>query len=108
MTRRAKTAGFGVFLAGIALWAVPGYTAEVTSGRDVVVSGEDLPGQLAQPVAEMERQLSELGCSRFSRAYWSGDTPARLRIEVRCVGWTRDLLPGGRALPSQAAEQASR
>lgn len=108
MSRRIKTAGLGFLLTGIALWGVPAHAAEVTVGRDVVVSGEDLPGQLAQPVAEMERQLSELGCSRFSRAYWSGDTPARLRIEVRCVGWTRDLLPGGQALPSQAVEQASR
>jgi len=89
----------GLLLTGIALWGLPGYTAEVAVGRDVVVSSEDLPGQLAQPVAEMEQQLSRLGCNRFSRAYWSVDASARLRVEVRCVGWTRDLLPGQSTTP---------
>lgn len=94
--------GAGMLLAFLALWAVQGVGGEVAIWREIAVHGQDLAGQLAQPVAEMKHQLTSLGCNQFSIAYWSVDLPTRLRVEVRCRGWMRDVRldlmgPGGSA-----------
>lgn len=83
--------GAGMLLASHALWAVRGAAGEVAIWREVIVHGQDLAGQLAQPVTEMKQQLMNQGCSQFSVAYWSVDTATRLRVEVRCRDRMMDL-----------------
>ncbi len=69
----------------LALWCAPALGAELAVLRDVEVFGDDVAGQLARPVAEMEEELIRRGCHTFSRAYWSDTTPLRtLHVEVRC------------------------
>lgn len=88
--------GAGMLLVFLALWAVQGFGGEVVIWREIAVHGGDLAGQLAQPVAEMKQQLTSLGCNQFSLAYWSEDMPTRLRLEVRCRNWMRDVPPDSR------------
>lgn len=83
--------GVGTLLAFLSLWAGQGVGGETAIWREVAVHGQDLAGQLAQPVAEMKQQLKSLGCNQFSLAYWTVDIPTRLRVEVRCRDWLRDV-----------------
>lgn len=82
----ARRLGWAAAVLGLlALWTVPALGAEMVASREVEVTGEDVAGLLARPVAEMERELADRGCTRFARAYWSGAAPLRtLRLEVRC------------------------
>lgn len=83
--------GAGGLVAFLALWAIQGFGGEVAISREIAVQGDDLPSRLAEPVAEMKRELASRGCSQFSLTYWSVGTPARLRVEVRCRDWMRDV-----------------
>jgi len=65
--------------------------AEVVLSREVTVHGENLVGQLTQPIAEMKQELATKGCSEFSLAYWSVNGPTRLHVEVRCAEWVREV-----------------
>ncbi len=85
--------GAGVLLAFLALWTGRGAADEVAIRREVAVQGGDLVGQLARPIAEMKQELTNLGCSEFSVAYWSVDTLTRFRVEVRCRSWTGGVPP---------------
>ena len=77
--------GVAGVLSALALWSAPTAGAEITVSRDVQIFGDDVLGQLARPVADMEAELAQRGCRAFSRAYWSDATPFRtLHIEVRC------------------------
>jgi len=68
-----------------ALLTAPALGAELAVSRDVEIYGDDVTGQLASPVADMEAELAQRGCRAFSRAYWSDTTPFRtLHVEVRC------------------------
>jgi len=88
--------GAGTLLAFLSLWAGQGVGGETAICREVAVHGQDLAGQLAQPVTEMKQQLTGLGCDQFSLAYWSVDIPTRLRVEVRCRGWMGDVSQDSR------------
>ncbi len=69
----------------LALWSAPTLGAEITVSRDVEIFGDDVVGQVARPVADMEAELAQQGCRVFSRAYWSDTIPFRtLHVEVRC------------------------
>jgi hypothetical protein len=69
----------------LVLWSAPALGAEITVSRDLEIFGDDVVGQLARPVADMEAELAQQGCRAFSRAYWSDTTPFRtLHVEVRC------------------------
>ena len=79
---RSRVAGV---LSALALWSAPTLGAEITVSRDLEIFGDDVVGQLARPVADMEAELAQQGCRAFSRAYWSDTTPFRtLHVEVRC------------------------
>jgi hypothetical protein len=95
-----------MLFAFLALWAMPGFGGEAMISREVTVHSQDLAGQLAQPVAEMKRELTSLGCDQFSLAYWSADIPTRFHVEVRCRGWVRDV-PAGSREPMGRANQES-
>ncbi len=72
-------------LSALALWCAPALGDEMTVSREVEIRGDDVVGQLARPVAEMEEELIRRGCHALSRAYWSDTTPLRtLHVEVRC------------------------
>ncbi|MFQ5829875.1 MAG: hypothetical protein ACE5JD_12065 [Candidatus Methylomirabilia bacterium] len=96
----ARTIGFrvspfwlgaaGVLLL-IALSAGQASGAEVALSREIAVHGQNLSGLIAQPVSEMKRELGKKGCIQFSLAYWSVNTPTRLRVEVRCAGWIWEM-----------------
>jgi len=74
----------GVLLAQ-ALLSAPALGAELAVSRDVEIYGDDVTGQLAPPVADMEAELARRGCRAMSRAYWTDTTPLRtLHVEVRC------------------------
>ena len=94
--------GAGTLLTFLALWPGQGVGGEMAIWREVAVHGQDLAGQLAQPVAEMKQQLKSLGCTQFSLAYWSEDMPTRLRVEVRCRNWIRDVPADSRGLMERA------
>ncbi len=77
--------GVALVLSMLALCCVPALGAELTVSRDVEVAGDDVAGQIARPVADMEQELARQGCRAFSRAYWSDTIPLRtLHVEVRC------------------------
>ncbi|OLC17178.1 MAG: hypothetical protein AUH77_05290 [Candidatus Rokubacteria bacterium 13_1_40CM_4_69_39] len=68
-----------------ALLTAPALGAELAVSRDVEIYGDDVTGQLAPPVADMEAELARRGCRAMSRAYWTDTTPLRtLHVEVRC------------------------
>jgi hypothetical protein len=68
-----------------ALLTTPALGAELAVSRDVEIYGDDVIGQLAPPVADMEAELARRGCRVMSRAYWTDTTPLRtLHVEVRC------------------------
>lgn len=69
------------------LWAAPAFGAEMAISREVAVHGQDLKGQLGQPLAAMKQELASQGCGQIAVAIWTMDVPTRLRVEVRCVGW---------------------
>lgn len=71
----------------LTLWAAPGFGAEVTIFRGVTVHGQNLRGQLVQPVAAMKQELTSQGCNRVAVAFWTTAVPTRIRVEVRCVSW---------------------
>ena len=98
--------GVGILLAFLSLWAGQGVGGETAIWREVAVHGQDLAGQLAQPVAEMKQELTSLGCNQFSLAYWTVDMPTRLHVEVRCLGWMRDV-PADAREPMGRANQES-
>ncbi|MFQ5830138.1 MAG: hypothetical protein ACE5JD_13430 [Candidatus Methylomirabilia bacterium] len=77
----------GCLVISLALFAAPAGGAEVTISREVTVHGENLGGQLAQPLAKMKEQLMSQGCKEFSVAFWTVGIPSRVRVEVRCLGW---------------------
>jgi len=78
-------------LVALALWWAPALGAEMAVSREVDVAGDDLAGQLQQPVADMEDELAQRGCVAFSRAYWSDSTPLRtIHVEVRCKEGNED------------------
>src|SRR3989442_1355819 len=67
------------------LFAATALVAELAVSRDVEIYGDDVTGQLAPPVADMEAELARRGCRAMSRAYWTDTTPLRtLHVEVRC------------------------
>ena len=69
----------------LTFWAAPALGADTVVSREIEISGDDVTGLLAQPVAEMEEELARQGCRQFSRSYWSDTTPLRaIRVEVRC------------------------
>lgn len=98
--------GAGTLLAFLSLWAGQGVGGETAIWREVGVHGGDLADQLARPVAEMKQQLTSLGCDQFSLAYWSEATPTRLRVELSCRGWMRDV-PADAREPMGRANQES-
>ncbi|MBI4560915.1 MAG: hypothetical protein HY724_02635 [Candidatus Rokubacteria bacterium] len=104
LTRLA--AGSLALLALLALWAGQGVGDEVAIWREVAVHGQDLAGQLAQPVAEMKQELTSLGCNQFSLAYWWGDLPTQLRVEMRCRGWMSDVPPDSRERMGRASHDS--
>ena len=72
-------------LLALGLFKAPALGAEMAVSRDVEIYGNDVAGQVALPVADMEAELARRGCRAFARAYWSDTTPLRtLHIEVRC------------------------
>ena len=72
-------------LAVLTLGTAPALGADMVVSREVEISGDDVAGLLAGPVADMEWELAGQGCHAFARAYWSETTPLRaLRVEVRC------------------------
>ena len=74
----------GILMTQVLLTA-PALGAELAVSQDVAVYGDDVAGQLALPVADMEAELGRRGCHAFSRAYWSDTTPLRtLHVEIRC------------------------
>ncbi len=78
--------GVARVLFALALWFTPVFGAELRLSQDVAIHGEDVVGQLARPVTEMEEALAQRGCHAFTRAYWSDITPLRtLHVEVRCT-----------------------
>jgi hypothetical protein len=91
LRRWSRSALAGMLLAFLALWAIPGSGEEPVISRELILHGQDLADQLTQPVAEMKQELTSLGCSQFSLAYWSVDMPTRFRVEVRCRDWIRDV-----------------
>ena len=99
--------GAGMLLAFLALWPGQGVGGEAVIWREVAVHGQDLAGQLSQPVAEMKQQLMNLGCDQFSLAYWSEDMPTLLRVEVRCRNWMRDVPPDSRGLMGRASPEST-
>src|SRR3989441_7387292 len=64
----------GVLLAQ-ALLTAPALGAELAVSRDVEIYGDDVAGQLAPPVADMEAELARRGCPAMSRAHWTHTTP---------------------------------
>ena len=99
--------GAGVLLAALTLWPNQGAGGETVIWREVAVHGQDLADQLAQPVAEMQQQLTSLGCAQFSLAYWSVDIPTQLHVEVRCRGWRGDVPPDSRRPMGRASHEAT-
>ena len=83
--------GAALLVASLALWPIGGFGGEAAISRELILHGQNLVGQLAEPVAEMKRQLTSLGCNEFSLTYWSDEMPTRLHVEVRCRSWTRDV-----------------
>lgn len=83
--------GAALLVASLALWPIGGFGGEAVISRELILHGQDLVDQLAEPVAEMKRQLTSLGCNEFSLTYWSEEMPTRLHVEVRCRSWMRDL-----------------
>ena len=72
-------------LVPLTLWTAPALGADMVVSREIEISGDDVTGLLARPVAEMEEELARQGCHQFSRSYWSDTTPLRaIRVEVRC------------------------
>lgn len=87
--------GAAMLLGSLALSPAHAVGGEGAVWREIAVHGEDVLGQVARPVAELKEELMTQGCTEFSLAYWSGELPARLRVEVRCRDWMKDMADAG-------------
>src|SRR5207245_3276693 len=57
-----------------ALLTAPALGAELAVSRDVEIYGDDVTGQLAPPVGDMEAELARRGWRGMSRGYWADTT----------------------------------
>src|SRR5256885_8313938 len=60
-----------------ALLTAPALGAELAVSRDVEIYGDDVTGQLAPPVADMEAELARRGCHAVALPYLALNTPLR-------------------------------